>query len=482
MQIELTREKIMEACATDPEGVADLVLSLIQRVDELSRRVHELERQLNQNSRNSSKPPSSDGYKKPNPKSLRGKSGKPSGGQPGHEGHHLALTDHPNEIVRHALSACQKCGRSLQDVCAESYNRRQVCELVVRFETTEHQAETRCCPDCHHRNQASFPAQVPFQVQYGPALKSFLSYGSVYQLIPFERLTELLFDLTGHPVSEGTLYNTNRMLYEQLDAYETCVKAQLVVAPVLHFDESGLRVKGKNHWLHSVSNHALTYYTVHPKRGQDGMNAAGILPKYNGVAVHDGWSSYRAYPCQHALCNIHHERELKAVIENDKQSWASALTQLLHQMNKAVQTAIAMEQDKLSEEQLSSFELSYDAIVQRGLADNPLSPAPATKKRGPVKKSKTRNLLERLDQNRKAVLLFLHDFQVPYTNNQAEQDVRMIKVHQKVSGTFRSTEGADIFCRIRGYISTLKKQELPVLDYLQRAIRGTPFMPSSSES
>jgi len=481
MKTELTREKIIEMCATEPETVADLVLSLIRRVDELTQRVDTLERQLKQNSRNSNLPPSNDGYKKPNPKSVRDKSGKPSGGQPGHKGHHLALTDNPDHIVRHSPSSCQKCGHSLEDVYAESYDRRQVCELVVRFETTEHRAEMRYCPDCHHRNQAPFPVEVPFQVQYGSALKSFLSYGNVYQLIPFERLTELLFDLTGHSISEGTLYNTNRMLYEQLHSYETCVKEQLLSAPVLHFDESGLRVKGKNHWLHGASNHELTYYTVHPKRGQDGMNEAGILPKYNGVAVHDGWSSYWAYPCQHALCNIHHERELKAVIENDQQPWANDLTELLHQMNDTVKAAIALGLDRLTDEQMSHFESTYDEIVRRGLAENPLAPRPDTKKRGRVKKSKTRNLLERLDQNREAVLLFIRDFRVPYTNNQAEQDVRMIKVHQKVSGTFRSTEGAKLFCRVRGYISTLKKQRLPVLEYIQRAIRGTPFMPPLAE-
>ncbi|MHB1630431.1 MAG: IS66 family transposase [Bacilli bacterium] len=481
-EIKFTREKILELFVTEPEMMTDLFLSLIQRVEGLTQRVHELERQLNQNSRNSSKPPSSDGYKKPNPQSLRGKSGKPSGGQPGHKGHHLAVTDNPDHIVTHSPSSCQKCGRSLDGVRVESYDRRQVRELVVRFETSEHRAEILCCPDCRHRNQAPFPADVPFQVQYGPALKSFLSYGSIYQLIPFERLTELLFDLTGHSVSEGTLYNTNQMLYGQLDSYETSVKEQLLAAPVVHFDESGLRVKGKTHWLHSASNHELTYYTAHQKRGQDGMDAAGILPEYNGVAVHDGWSSYWGYPCQHALCNIHHERELKAVVENDKQTWASDLTQLLHQMNHAVRAATALEHDRLTDVQISDFESTYAEIIQRGLAENPLAPRPDTRKRGRVKKSKTRNLLERLDQNREAVLLFIRDFRVPYTNNQAEQDVRMIKVHQKVSGTFRSTEGAKIFCRIRGYLSTLKKQGLPVLEYLQHAIRGTPFIPPSLES
>ena len=205
MKMELTREKIIEMCKTEPEAVADLVLSLLQRVDELTQRVHELDRRLNLNSRNSSKPPSSDGYKKPNPKSLCGKSGKPSGGQPGHQGPHLSFTDHPDHIVTHSPSFCQICGQTLEGVDAPSYDRRQVYELVVRFETTEHRAEVRYCPHCDHRNQASFPEEVPYPVQYGSALKAFLIYGNVYQFLPFERLTEMLFDLTGHSVSEGTL-------------------------------------------------------------------------------------------------------------------------------------------------------------------------------------------------------------------------------------------------------------------------------------
>lgn len=483
MKIEFTREKIIEACGTNPEMVADLVLSLVQRVDELVQRVHELERRLNQNSSNSSKPPSSDGYKKPDPKSLRGKSGKASGGQPGHKGHYLALTDTPGHIVTHSPSSCQKCGRNLEDVPVQSYEKRQVSDLVVRMETTEHRSEILCCPDCHHHNQAPFPAEVAYQVQYGPALKAFLSYGSVYQLIPLERLTELLFDLTGHSISEGTLYNTNQKLYEQLDSFEEHVKEQLKAAPVLHFDESGLRVNGKNHWLHSASNDELTYYTVHSKRGNVGMDAAGILPNYTGVSVHDGWAPYRTYSkCQHALCNIHHERELKAVIENDGQTWAKDMIHHLHQIKDTVEEAVALGLDRLPVEQISAFESTYDEIVQQGLAENPLAPPPppGTKKRGRVKKTKTRNLLERLDEHREAVLLFMHDFRVPYTNNQAEQDVRMIKVHQKVYGTFRSLEGAQTFCRIRGYISTLKKQGRPVLKYIRHALQGNPFMPQSA--
>lgn len=474
MKIELNREKLLEACATNPEMIVDLILSLVERINEL-------ERLLNQNSRNSNKPPSSDGYKKPAPKSLRGQSGKASGGQPGHKGHRLEMKDEPDHIITHSMDTCQNCSCQLNEAPVQSYDRRQIMDLVAKMEVTEHRAETVICPRCSHRNQASFPVEVPYSIQYGTRLKTFVSYCDTYQLLPSLRVRELLFDLTGHNLSEGTLYNINQHLYEQLLPYEENVKSGLLASPVLHSDESGLRVNGKNHWLHVASTPSATLYTVHAKRGKEAINDAGILPKYEGTSIHDGWASYWLYDCSHGLCNVHHERELCAVTENTDQPWAKEMGDLLHEIKKAVEASVLSGQTQLDSAVLADFESRYDKTIQQGMLLNPPPvPSSADKKRGKVKQSKEKNLLDRLDQNRSAVLRFMHDFRVPYSNNQAEQDVRMIKVQQKISGTFRSKSGADIFCRIRGYISTLRKQDKPVLENIRLALEGKPFLPHST--
>lgn len=474
-----TREEIVSACAREPERVADTMLALQAQVDQLQIRLRELERRFKEDSRTSSKPPSSDGYRKPAPISLRSKRDRPSGGQPGHRGHRLALRDDPDHVVRHRPSTCAGCGRSLGDVVEQGYERRQVYELVARMEVTEHQAVTVCCPACGTVHRAAFPEDVLAPTQYGPFLKALVAYGDTYQLLPFERLRELIFDLTGHALSEGTLQNVNEKLFEALAPYEAQVQEQLRQAPVAHFDETGLRVEGKLYWLHSAGTEGLTHYAVAAKRGVEGMEVAGILPQFTGVAVHDGWVPYQSYPqCEHSLCNAHHERELTAVFELDGQRWAQELIDLLHSGKQAVEVARAAGADSLPPALLAALEARYDAIVQQGLAANPLSPPPA-RTRGRPKKSKARNLLERLETQRDAVLRFLRDFRVPYTNNLAERDVRMVKVQQKISGTFRSLGGARQFCRIRGYISTWKKRGLPVLAGLRDALQGRPMLPTA---
>ncbi|MCL4494899.1 MAG: IS66 family transposase [Firmicutes bacterium] len=481
-----SRDELFGLCASDPERVVDLVFdlwdrvnSLTQQVDTLTQKVADLERQVHQNSRNSHKPPSSDGYQKPAPKSLRKKSGKPSGGQIGHPGTRLEMRDHPDQIVTHRPVACRHCGEPLEANPSSAYDRRQVFDLVARIEVTEHRAFTAICSACHHETAAEFPTEVAHPVQYGPGVKAFLSYGSTYQLLPMERLCDFLEDLTGHRVSEGTVYNVQSALSDRLATYDQRMHARLAQEPVLHFDETGIRVAGRLHWLHSASTPALTYYHVNRHRGTLAMAAMNLLPIFQGVAVHDGLAAYWTFAqCLHGLCNAHHERELNAVLENDHQAWASDLIAHLHRIQAAVAEAVAAGRDGLDTVQQATFIQEYRTILERGLAENPLRTAPdGVKRRGRVKQTKTRNLLDRLDQHQDAVLRFMTDFRVPYTNNQAEQDVRMMKVHQKISGTFRSMTGAKVFARIRGYISTLKKQGLPVMEYLQQAIQGAPYLP-----
>ena len=284
-------------------------------------------------------------------------------------------------------------------------------------------------------------------------------------------------DLTGSSISQGTLFRTTERLYEGLAHYEDEVKQELLEAPVVHFDESGARVGKKLHWLHVASTDRVTYYRIHRKRGEEAMTAMGILPPYLGPAVHDAWAPYRKYRLsQDGLCNQHHERELQGIIDQDHQTWDHDLITHLHTIKKARESAIEAGRDALTPTQIQEFTARYRDIVDAGLAQNPRKKAPeGVKVKGPVKQTRARNLLQRLDRYQEDTLRFMHDFRVPYTNNRAEQDIRMIKVRQKISGSFRSSEGADVFARIRGDISTVKKRGLPVWVYLKRAHEGNPL-------
>ena len=468
-------------CATAPEQVADLVVGLYAQVDALEAQVRELQRQLGLNSHNSSKPPSSDGYRKPAPKSLRGKSERPSGGQWGHPGQRLEFRENPDRTVVHRPTVCGGCGSPLAaEAPSESVERRQVFELQAWVEVTEHQAHAVRCACCGEVTHGVFPAGVAAPTQYGPGMKAFVAYCDNYQLLPTARIQELIDDLTGHTLSEGTLYNLNTNLSAALEPFVLRTRALLTAADVAHFAESGVRVQGKLHWVHSASTADLTFYTVHEKRGQEAMDAAGILPTFTGVAIHDAWAPYWHYDCAHGLCNVHHQRELQAVRELDGQPWAGAMSELLSTAQQAVRAAVAAGHNSLPAEQRAAFTQRYDDLIAQGLAANPLPDPPPLPRRGRLKKSKARNLVERLQAHSQAALRFLHDFRVPFSNNQGEQDIRMVKVQQKISGTFRSKTAAQEFFRIRSYISTVKKQGLPILHSLRQALQGNPFLPPAA--
>jgi transposase len=448
------------------------------KIEKLEKRVHELERQLGQNSNNSSKPPSSDGYQKPNPKSLRGKSGKKSGGQPGHQAHWLMMNDHPDHVITHEVQSCEKCHFDLLGVQSLSEDKRQVFNMIVKMETTEHRIQTKVCsnPNCKHLNRSAFPEGVDHKTQYGSPTQALFSYLHVQQLLPLNRITEMVHALTGHTISEGAIVRANQELHAKLAPEEAKIKGHLLQAPVLHSDESGVRVKGKLHWLHTACTPLFTYYMIHAKRGREAMDEAGLLPVYKGTNMHDGLKAYDGYTCSQALCNQHHHRELNAVIENDKQQWAEQMLELLYEMKEKKEELIQAGCKIMAAEDRAAFEDRYRAVIKVGLTENPPPPPRAEKKRGRVKQSKTKNLLDRLNTNRDAVLAFIHDFRVPFTNNEAEQAIRMIKNQQKVSGSFRSEEGAKSFSRIRGFVSTLRKQGLPVLDMLRQVFEGKPVI------
>lgn len=465
----------------DKETLVAIILELREVISQQAARIQELEDQLAKNSKNSGKPPSSDGMrKKPRRKSLRKKGQRKSGGQPGHEGHTLKMVARPNHVESHKVATCPQCQANLQQVKANRVEKRQVFDIPpMRLVVTEHQAEVKSCPCCRETVKGQFPPNVTQPVQYGPRLKAQAVYLNSYQLLPMARIRELFGDFYGHSPSEALTLTSSQVIADHLAPVQASIKAQLIKEAVVHCDESGLRVAGKLHWLHSVSTADLTYYAVHQRRGQVAMRDIGILPLLGGRAIHDGWASYFQFACPHALCNAHHLRELQFIIERYEQPWAQEMFDLLLTIKQEVETA-SDDWTGLPAERLKAYEKQYDQLIEQGLAANPPPEQPPPRKRGRKKQSPPKNLLDRLLKYKAETLAFMHDFRVPFDNNLAERDLRMIKVKQKISGAFRTFVGAETFCVIRSYISTVRKQGKSVLQALHDVLLGQPFMPVTS--
>jgi len=410
----------------DREALISIILKLQQVVDEQAAMIQSLRDQLAKNSRNSGKPPSSDGLKKPRTRNLRQKSGRRSGGQKGHQGHTLKMVEQPDHIQVHEAATCPCCSADLQSIAPCGHQKRQVFDIPpVKVEVTEHQAEIKVCPTCGKQVKATFPPEVTQPVQYGPWIKAQASYLNNYQLIPWARTCELLGDFYGHTPAEALVLDANAVVVERIAPSLEAIEHQLIAADVAHFDESGLRVEGQLHWLHVASTDLLTFYGVDPKRGQEGMRAIGILPLFAGRAVHDHWKSYFTFDnCSHALCNAHHLRELVYVVEQYEQPWAEEMIQLLLDIKTAVE-AVPTEQIALSPEQITVFEQRYAEQIAQGLEANPPPANPPPKKRGRKKQSPPKNLLDRLQHHQSQVLAFMYDLRVPFDNNLAERDVRI---------------------------------------------------------
>lgn len=454
-----------------------LLQQMQEQIADLTHQVKGLQDRLAKNSHKSSLPPSSDRFVR-QPKSLRQKSEKKTGGQEGHPGTTLRLSEVPDEVIEHRVTVCASCQHDLREVEACVTHRRQVVDIPSpRLIVQEHRAEQKQCPRCQHITKASFPPAVAAPIQYGPLIGAASVYLSQQQLVPLERSCEVLGDLLGVQMSEGTVGDLIKRTACQLAPVEQQIKEALIAAPVVHQDETSVSVAGKRYWEHVTSTATLTQYHVDPSRGQDALKAIGILPVFKGISIHDAWGSYFLYDCEHALCLVHVLRELVFQAEEQGASWAAELKDLLLSMKDATQDARDQGKRWLDPLEVLDWERAFLRLLDEGDRVTPRATAPPGTK-GRIKQSAARNLLDRLRKHQNAVFCFLEDLRVDFDNNLAERDLRMIKVQQKVSGCFRSLPGAQAFSRIRGYLSTLRKQGHPLLPALQATLCGHPLLPS----
>jgi transposase len=448
-----------------------LILALLARLDAL-------ESKVNKNSRNSSKSPSSDGLAKKT-RSLRESSGKPAGGQVGHKGTTLKQVAQPTQSVDHPLpEQCDRCRKPLALNEAQVVERRQVFDVpAMAFDVVEHRTLAVACT-CGQVHVSTFPADVSESVQYGPNVRALAVHLTQGQMLPYARTAELIQDLYGLSVSPATLVAWVGEARVALQGTADLIADLLRRGALVNADESGLRVAGKLHWLHIAASEKLTWYGVHAKRGLEAIEAHGILPNRLGVLVHDCWAPYwKLDDGIHALCNAHLLRELVYVKEITGQEWPQAMTQFLLGANQLCEAA-RQNAVRFSATDVAAFRTLYDAIVNEGEQLNPEA-ANRAGKRGRAKQSIAYNLLRRFRQYADAVLLFISNHAVPFTNNVAERAVRMPKVKQKISGCFRTVAGAENFCVIRSCLDTLRKQGHGMLEVLQRAFDGNPIQPTA---
>lgn len=416
------------------------------------------------NSSNSSKPPSSDPNRE---KKTRSKSNKPRGGQQGHPGSNLLPVEDPDAIKTIKVDR-RTLPRGNYIECG--YESRQLFDIRISRYVTEYRAQV-LENERGKRFVADFPPELSRATQYGGSVKANAVYMSMFQLIPYERIQTHFSELFGIPLSAGSVYNFNVEAYQRLAPFEALAKAQLRQAGALHVDETGINVDGKRLWIHNASNERWTLIAPHAKRGKDAMDEMGILPHFSGFLIHDHWKPYYRYEnCAHVLCNAHHKRELTRAYEQDGQHWAKAMETLLDQINDAVKEAGG----SLSEVDSKKWRRKYRQLLKKADAEcpPPEDDPPEKKKRGRTARSKSRNLLERLRDYEEDVLCFMDNPLAPYTNNQGERDLRMVKVQQKVSGCFRSMKGAEIFCLVRSYLSTCRKHEVGVGEALECLFKG----------
>lgn len=472
--MRLTKDQVRLIYDQGFEAVYQLYEMLQDQIDKLEERVARLEQKDSKDSHNSSKPPSTDGFKR-EPHSLREKSGRKRGGQVGHEGATLARVENPDHIIPHKCTGDCQCGRSLKYAKKVNVEKRQVFDLPpIKIEVTEHQAEVVECR-CGRKHTAPFPGEVTAPVQYGKGISALAVYLMMYQLLPSQRTKELFSTLLNVDISQGTLKNICNEAHNRLEPTEELFKNKILDSRVAHADETGFYVNGKRWWLHSVSTILYTFYFSHVKRGQDAMDAAGVLPNYKGRLIHDYWKAYLEYLCKHGLCNAHHLRELVFIDETFKEAWAVKMKNLLLTIKDAVAYAVTQKKTAFGSDVLRRYRRQYHAIIREGYHCQPITNHKRKPgQRGRLKQTPAKNLLDRFKKHSNEVLAFMYDFSVPFSNNLAERDIRMMKVQQKISGCFRSESGAQVFCRIRGFISTVKKNNLNIIESLSKVFTLKP--------
>ena len=440
-----------------------LSVSLRTTIELLIALIQVLTGRLGTDSTNSSKPPSQD----PNrARKSRRKGARTPGGQPGRIGKTLQPLEDP-DVIRAVTLDRRTLPRGSQ-FRVVGYEKRQVIDLDISRLVTEYQAEILENAQ-GQRFVAPFPDGVDRPVQYGPSVKAHAVYLSQYQLLPYERIREYFEDQVGIPLSAGSLFNFNQEAFDKAEGFEHWVKDRLAESELIHADETGINIGGQRHWLHCASNDGLTWLAPHAQRGHEAMEEIGILPRFHGVLCHDHWKPYYRYECGHALCNAHHLRELQRAWEQDKQAWAQRMQTLLRTMNDAVKNAGG----SLPPDKAEGWRKAYRQCLKKAEEEcPPPDESQRQGKRGRLKRTRARNLLERLRDYETDVLRFLDDPTVPFTNNQGERDIRMLKVQQKISGCFRSFEGALIFCRVRSLLSTARKQNLGASEVLTQLFTG----------
>jgi transposase len=445
----------------------------------LRARLADLEERIGRTPRNSSMPPSAEGFSKPVSRAERRAAAKRKPGkQPGTEGKHLAQVVEPDEIVTHVPVSCESCGAGLAGAPIVDTEHRQVFDLPdIALLVTEHVAERRRCV-CGCETKAGFPKAASAPAVYGPGVRALAAYLAVHQHVPFERTAQLFKDLLGQEVSVGAISKMISEAAEGTTEFTEHVRVLLREADTVHFDETGARVNGRLAWVHGASNAALTLLDCHPRRGAVAMEDLGVIAHMSGIAVHDGWRPYRRFDVTHSLCNAHHLRELQGVGVVWDQGWANEVADLLIEAKVAVEGAIEGGATTLDATTLHSVRVRYGILIAKGFTANP---DPTVGKRYGYAK-KAYNLLVRLDAQRADVLRFCSDFRAPFTNNQAERDIRLVKLQQKISGSWRTTTGARDFCAIRSYISTLKKNHRDVLGGLRLLFDGQVWLPGVAET
>jgi transposase len=443
------------------EMLQEQILLLKERNQRLEKRLKELEGRIKKNSSNSSKPPSSDIEKPNKTKSTKQKSDKKPGGQPGRKGSNLRMHENPDEVIRFEISKCNNCGNNLKHAKTQVESRQEFEIPEPSMRVTEYQAESRDCKCCGYTTTACFPENITHQTQYGPRARSLMVYMNQHQFIPYHRASQFFEAVYGHKISPGTIVNAVGSLANRLTKLNFEIKDFLAEADLAHCDETSMSVNGTKHWLHTVGTDQVSHFALHKNRGQKATLDIGILPKFEGTLVHDHWKSYFRYQdAQHALCNAHHLRELRFIHEHHHMKWAKLMSSLLLEIKEHKNKLLEKGKNNFTNKWLATYTTNYRDLLVKARREQ--------SRRGTLD---SHNLIKRFSAYEKSVLFFMHDFTVPFTNNLSEQDLRMSKVKQKISGCFRNVANGNQFCKIRSFlISSRKNTKNPFL-MIQEAFR-----------